>query len=81
MNYITKGDTIIFAPQFKENLNVSLISNYAKLIFSNNVLDDKLFENYENNNIDYFKSYQCSKFNQEINNLPQSLTHLILGCY
>ena len=81
MDYITKDDTIIFSPNYNDVLDINLLSKYAKLIFSDNALSDKLFEAYENNNIDYFQSYQGSKFNQKINNLPTSLTHLRFGFY
>ena len=68
MNYITKEDTIIFSPYFNENLDINLISGYAKLIFSNYVLDDKLFEDYENNNFNSLR-FKYSKFNQKVNKL------------
>ena len=80
MNYITKGDTIIFSPDFNDDLDIGLISNYAKLIFSNYTLDNKLFKAYENNDFhdNHFNGlyYKCSKFNQKVNNLPYSLTHI-----
>ena len=78
MNYITNEDTIIFSPEFDDLLDIELISNYKKLIFSNYILNDKLFEAYESNN---FNNLKCrdSKFNELVNNLPQCLTYLTFG--
>ncbi len=62
MNYIANCDTIIFNPEFNDELDIELISNYTKLIFSDYVLDEQLFEHYSNNN---FEGLKCinSKFN------------------
>ena len=78
--YITKGDTIIFAPKYKGDINIDIdmISNYSKLIFSDYNLNETLFDSYKN--IDsYFFSHTNSLFNNEINNLPSNLTHLVFG--
>ena len=77
-NYITKEDIIIFSPEWNSPLNIKLLSNYKKLIFSDYELNDNLFEKYENN---YFSNSNCiySKFNQEVNKLPKSITHLTFG--
>ena len=52
-NYITNKDTIIFSPEWNGPLDVELLSNYKKLIFSNHKLNDNLFEKYENNSLDW----------------------------
>ena len=77
MNWITKGDTIIFAPEFDAELDIELISDYTKLIFSDYKLCDDLFERYENNK--HTSTYIKSKFNQKIDDLPQNITYLIFG--
>ena len=78
MIYITKGDTIIFSFDFNENLDINLISGYARLIFSDYELNDTLFKAQENNDIcDLNCKY--SKFNKKVNNLPQNITHLTFG--
>ena len=77
--YITNKDTIIFAPKYNEKLNIKLISNYTKLIFSNYVLCYELFMKHENDYLLNF-TYSSSKFNQQISNLPPNLTHLTFGC-
>ena len=64
-DYITNNDTIIFASEFNKPLNLELINKYKNIIFSNN----------DNTNDIFIKS----KFNQEVNNLPNSLTHLTFG--
>ena len=51
-NYIINQDTIIFDPKYNEPLDISLIYNYTKLIFSDYALCDELFMSYENNNFD-----------------------------
>ena len=61
MNWIAKEDTIIFAPEFNSELDISLVSNYAKLIFSNyefddNELNDELFKLITKN---YDYDYDC----------------------
>ena len=78
MNYITNGDTIIFAPSFNDELDCQLLNNYKKIIFSNCVLDESLFDVNENRNFKALK-YIDSKFNQLIDNLPPSITHLTFG--
>ena len=66
MNYITNNDTIIFDPSFNDELDCQLLNNYKKIIFSICVLDESLFEKYENNNFDGLNV--ISKFNQSIDN-------------
>ena len=56
MSYITKDDTIIFSFDFDDKLNIELISNYKKVIFSNYELCKELFEKYEGKKI-YFREY------------------------
>ena len=46
-DYITKEDTIIFSPEWNGPLDIELLSNYKKLIFSNYELNYNLFEKYE----------------------------------
>jgi hypothetical protein len=76
--YKTKKNTIIFDPEFNELLYINLISKYNKIIFSDYLLNDGVFEIYENNyNQKLF--YHYSRFNQKVNHLPQSITHLIFG--
>ena len=74
-NYITNKDTIIFNPKWNGPLDIKLLSNYKKLVFSDYELSDNLFEKYEPDN----SIFKGSKFNQEVNNLPNSLTHLTFG--
>ena len=79
LNYITKGDTIIFAPSFNDELNhtlLVLLADYKKIIFSDNNLDSdfNLFDVYDNRT-----SNNISKFNQPVNTLPPSITHLTFG--
>ncbi len=78
MKYISNCDTIIFDPEFNDELDVNLISNYTKLIFSDFALDEKLFEYYSNNN---FKDLECigSGFDQDVSKLPPNITHLTFG--
>ena len=81
MNYITNGDTIIFAPSFNDELDSQLLNNYKKIIFSNYMLDESLFDAYANNNFEDLK-YIDSKFNRLIDNLSlikSSITHLTFG--
>ena len=81
MNYITNNDTIIFDPSFNDELDFQLLKNYKTIIFSNYVLNESLFDAYENNNFDGLK-YDSSKFNQFVDNLSlikSSITHLTLG--
>ena len=49
MEYITNKDKIIFEPEFNRKLDFDLISGYTNLIFSNHILNDRLFESYSNN--------------------------------
>jgi hypothetical protein len=76
--YITKGDTIIFDPEFNEPLDLELTSQYKKIIFSNYVLTGNMFEVDKENN---FKNLICqkSKFNQYVNDIHVSINHLTFG--
>ena len=74
------SDTIIFEPQYNESLDINLISQYKKIIFSNYQLSDGICEAYGNNIFNNFKWIR-SKFNQEVNLLPLLLTHLTFGFY
>ena len=49
MNYIANSDTIIFAPEFNDELDINLITNYTKLIFSDYKLNERLFNMYNEN--------------------------------
>ena len=42
MNWITNTDTIIFDSEFNEKLDINLISNYRKIIFSDYELNEKV---------------------------------------
>ena len=77
-DYITNNDMIIFTHEFNKPLDLELINKYKNLIFSNYILNNDLFDKYKNNDI-IFMQYIGSKFNQEVNNLPNSLTHLTFG--
>ena len=79
MNYITKGNTIIFDSLFNEELDHELLTNYNQIIFSNYDLNDvdvngdgDLFYAYENNDFNNKWWPIESKFNRTVDNL---------GCY
>ena len=74
-DYITQGETIIFSPNYYELLNPELLLDYKKIIFSDYVLKDCLFEAYENNNLDK-KKFIGSYFNQPLSNSLDNLTQL-----
>ena len=79
MKYISKDDTIIINPEFNEPLNdehIAILSKYQKVIFSDYLLTDELFESYENNNNN---KWSANKFKQQVNNLPKSITHITFG--
>ena len=76
--YITISDTIIFDPEYNDPLDINLISQYKKIIFSDYQLSDGICEAYGNNNFKNF-NYIRSKFNQDVTQLPQLLTHLTFG--
>ena len=78
LNWITNNDTIIFNPKFNAELDIGLISKYTKLIFSNYELNKELFESYANGNF-YGLLYKTNKFNQNIYELPNSLTLINFG--
>ena len=65
MNYIINDDTIIFNIEFDEELDTELISGYKKLIFSDYVLNERIFEHYANNDFNGLE-YVGSIFNQDI---------------
>ncbi len=72
MNWIANEDTIIFDARFNTELDIELISNYSKLIFSDYELNEKIFEYCANNNFDNLQ-YVKSKFNKDVSILPQLL--------
>ena len=76
--FIVKDDTIIFSPEYTKSLNFNLISHYKKCIFSNYKLGEYLFDVYESKNFKNLLYFGC-KFNQSVNNLPNTLTHLTFG--
>ncbi len=80
MNYITSGDTVIFAPLFNDELDSKLLNDYCQIIFSDYVLNDSLFEKYENNNLQDLE-FIGSNFNCPVDNLPSTITHLTFGNY
>ena len=81
MDYIVKNDTIIFSPEYgDEPLNINLLSRYKKVIFSNYELNEDLFDKYESNNLKNL-IYIGSIFNNQIANLPNTLTYLTFGKY
>ncbi len=74
MNWIANQNTIIFNTEFNEIIDISLISTYTKLIFSEYELNEQLFEHYSDNNFKGLKWIR-SKFNQNVSNLhPFSYT-------
>lgn len=92
--YITNSDTIIFSTNFNNKLDIELISNYAKIIFSDYPLVSKkyvkknLFERYETNDFSDFShrfstdiGLYDSSFNQEVNHLPSlNYNYLLNTC-
>ena len=78
MSWIANDDTIIFNSDFNEKLDIELISRYKIIIFSDYVLNKKLFEFYENNKFNGL-IYKESKFNKDVSKLPQGIIHLIFG--
>ncbi len=77
-NWIAYFDTIIFNHKFNVEQYKVLISAYSKLIFSNYKLEDKLFESYYNNNFNNL-CLLMNTFDNDISNLPSTLTHLTFG--
>lgn len=52
LDYMENDDTIIFSPLYNKPLGYELLLHkYKKIIFSNCILSDRLFEAYENNNL------------------------------
>ncbi len=80
-DYYIINDTIIIKPEFNDNINLIIfVDNIISLVFTNykGIVDVKK-SLYNDKNINYNK-YYCSKFNQNVDNLPQSLLNLIFGC-
>jgi hypothetical protein len=44
LDYISNSDTIKFSPDFNNKLDLELVSNYKKIIFSDYLLKDELFD-------------------------------------
>ena len=61
-NWIVSNDTIIFHWKFNADLDIDLISNYTKLIFSDYELSNELFEHYANNDFCDLE-YKGNRFN------------------
>jgi len=72
LNHITNEDTIIFSPYYNKPIDINLLSQYNKIIFS----DYELNEKYKNINL--IVKPIVSKFNQEVE-LPENLTNLTFG--
>ena len=70
MKWLIQDDKIIFSPEFNELLNPELLSRYQTLIFSNYELND----NFPNK-----LSFCDNKFNQSVDNLPNSIINLTFG--
>ena len=109
MDYINKNDTIIFSSEYNEPLDINLLSQYKKVIFSNyelsnlheyfidNILKNKCSSNlylscmldpseYDKHRYNYKLNLQNhlmytfnSEFNQSVDNLPNTLTHITFG--
>ena len=92
IEYITNSDTIIFSTNFNNKLDIELLSNYTKIIFSDYPLVSEkyakknLFIRYEIGDFSDFShrfstdvGLYDSLFNQEVNHLPSSITHLTFG--
>lgn len=52
VDYITKDDTIIFNPEFDKPLKPELLVGYKKIIFSDLILDNNLYDAYEHKKFD-----------------------------
>ena len=78
VDYIARDDIIIFSPNYNKPLEPSLLSKFNKIIFTDYILKDDLFERYENNKL-YDLCRICSIFNQDVSNLPSELNRLIFG--
>ena len=81
MNWITHADTIIFNHKYNEKLDTNLISGFAKVIFSDYVLNENSLKYYTTNSVVCEMRCALSKFNQDVSNLPSSITHLVFGHY
>ena len=81
--YITNKDTIIFDPNYNDSLDINLISQYKKIIFTNWRLIDHCnlsYEEYVNCKYDYLVEWHSSIFNQEVSQWPDFITHIAFGC-
>ena len=78
-DYIVKNDVIIFSPHYNNLLQLNIILGYSKIIFSDCELCDKLFDFYEKNKMNISKKIIKSNFNQPVDNLPCTITHLTFG--
>ena len=79
MNWIAKGDTIIFSLEFDYKLDISLISKYSKLIFSDHTLNYILFEKYKLN--DYTTFFLCENNFENKENVINELINLAVLLY
>ena len=82
MSFEVVNNIIIFDLDFNKILDNEIIQviKLCNTIYFNNYNDIKKCIKTENKyNGDYKKYWKISKFNQPINNLPNSITHLTLG--
>jgi len=77
--YITNESTIIFSPNYNKQIDINLLLTYNKIIFSNYMLTDDLFERYSNNDF-YDLKYIGSIYNQYLK-LHKNLINLIFDYY
>ncbi len=80
--WIYDSDTIVFKPHFNEPIKIEskyfkIISQYKNLIFSNYTNLEICIQN--NNYSIALDTFEESKFNQPINELPSSLTEIYFG--
>ena len=76
--YWTCTDTIIFYPEFNHELDVKLLSNYKKIIFSDHAFNENYYKDIYNNSIKKYKNNnkysnfnnRYSKFNHHVNQIP-----------
>ncbi len=84
MSFIKIDNTLYFSHNYNNKISnkiISILMKCNKIYFNN-------YDNYEicfeTNNFltnKYYCNYKESIFNQPINNLPNSITHLTLGWY
>ena len=53
-NYISKGYTIIFSPYYNDSIKADILNLYDKIIFSDFLLTDDLFEKHSNSDFEHF---------------------------